>query len=145
MTPDGLSMTQCKKRLGILWFSFSVVLFFVVFGQTVFGFYGEKVGEAWGWFLPTILPTLSLILGVLLVDRGGKAIQRKTVDPFPFWLSFSVSGVYLLVVALTIVAQVFLEFEAGLTLMKQSHIWLGPLQGLTSASIGAFFVKKKPA
>jgi len=92
-------MIKCKKRLATLWFIGSGAIFFVVLFQAIFGKYGDQVTGAWEWFLPTIMPTLSLILSVFIIDTFGKGIQTKTVDRFLFRLTFALSGVYLLVVA----------------------------------------------
>ena len=137
-----VSMTKSKKKLATLWFIGAGILFLIVLFQTMLRRFGEQSGEAWGWLFPTILPTLSLILSVLVVDALGKGIERKTVDRFIFRLSFSLSAVYLVVVGLTILVRPFTSFSP-IELMKLSHLWLGPFQGLVSASIGVFFVKKE--
>ena len=136
-----ISMKKCKFRLATLWFSASGFLFFIMLFQTIFGRYGSHANEAWGWLLPTILPTLSLIISVFVIDYSGKGHEIRNVDSFIFKLTFILSSVYLIVVALTIFSQPF-SSVMPLELMKQSNLWLGPFQGLVSASIGIFFFKK---
>lgn len=137
-----LKMTKCRRQLATLWISGAGVLFFVVLFQTLMGHYGSKAEEAWGWLLPTIMPTSLLIVGVLMASAAGSAPQEQTVDAFAFRVAFSISAFYLVVVALTIFYQP-LTAMPPLELMKKSNLWLGPLQGLVSAAIGVFFVKGK--
>ncbi len=138
----GILWIKCKRNLAVLWFTGSGFIFFILLFQTFFQRYGKTVSEAWGWFLPTIMPTLSLIVGVLVMDASGKGTKIQTVDRFFFRLSFSLSFVYLLVVTLTILIQPFSKLSP-LELMKQSNLWLGPLQGLVTASLGVFFIRGK--
>jgi hypothetical protein len=139
-----VSLVRCKNWLTILWFTGSGFLFILLLIQGVLGHYGEKANEAWSWLLPTIMPTLSLIIGVLVSDAANKGAETQTVDRFLFILSFILSLVYLVAVALSILLQPFTSVNP-LELMRQSNFWLGPFQGLVSAAIGAFFVKRKQA
>ena len=134
-------MDKCKRRLGTLWFVGAGLVFFLLLFQSLLGHYGENVEEPWGWFLPTILPTLSLIIGVLVMDALGKGIKTMMVDRFMFRLALGLSAAYLVVVSLTILMQPFSALNP-VDLMKQSNLWLGPIQGLVSAAIGAFFVQR---
>jgi uncharacterized YccA/Bax inhibitor family protein len=141
-TSDRVLMVTCKRRLATLWFAASGFLFIVVTVQTILGKYGDQATDAWGWLLPTILPTLSLILGVLVMDARGKMMKVEEVDRFLFDLTLGLSAAYLLMVALTIFVQPLVSAGA-IALMKQSKLWLGPFQGLVSGSMGAFFVRRK--
>ncbi|MFX0141103.1 MAG: hypothetical protein ACFFDN_46120, partial [Candidatus Hodarchaeota archaeon] len=132
----------CKKRLTTLWFVGASFLLLLFFFQTLFGKYKGIAMEAWGWLMPTIMPSLSLVLGVwgmYVLDMG---VKTKKVDRFVFRLSFALSALYLSLVTLTILFQPF-TLLSPLDWMKQSNLWLGPLQGLVSASLGVFFVKRE--
>ena len=133
-----VSIVKCKKQLGTLWFIGSGLLFFLIFFQTIFKHYGDQAGEAWGWLIPNIIPTLSLMLGVLIMDSVSQRANDETVDRFLFRLCFFMSITYLSTIALTILVQPFADLSP-LELLKQSNLWLRPFQGLISASIGAFF------
>jgi hypothetical protein len=135
-----LSMTAARRRLSVVWFSGAGLLFLVMILQTIFGHYGTDAEEAWGWLLPGILPTLSLIIGVLVMDALGKSVKAATVDGFMFWTAFGLSVFYLMMVALPILLQPFRAIEP-LSMLRQSNLWLGPMQGLVSAALAAFFVK----
>lgn len=137
-----VQMEKCKKKLSLLWFIGAGFLFLTLIAQTIGKFYGTKADEAWSWFLPTIMPTLSLIIGVFVIEATGKSEKKKSVDNFIYRLAFILSLVYLIIVALTIYISPFTSFTA-FELMKTSNYWLGPLQGLVSAVIGIFFIKKE--
>ena len=110
--------------------------------QTICEKYGENATEVFGWFLPIVMPTLSLIIGILIMDAIGKGIKFKIVDRFLFRVAFALSTFYLILVALTILLQPFAE-KQPIEVIRQSNLWLGPLQGLVAALLGAFFVKKE--
>jgi hypothetical protein len=137
-----VSMTRCKRRLSALWFSWCAFLFTLLALQTMFGRYEARAEEAWGWLMPGILPTLSVIVGVLVMDALGQSLRVRSVDSFFFWLTFSLCSFYLLMVTLAILLQPFAEAEP-LELLKLSSLWLGPLQGLVSAALVAFFTKRE--
>lgn len=90
-----LHMSKCKRKLAALWFTGAGVLFFILLLQSIFGRYGDKSSEAWSWFLPTIMPTLSLVIGVLVMDTLGEGIRALEVDAFLFRLTFGISAAYL--------------------------------------------------
>lgn len=132
-----IPLVTCRKRLTILWFTGSLVLLIIFILQTVFGHYGDRVSEAWGWLLPTFMPTISLIMSVWVVEVSGKGSEDKTVDKFFYRISFALSWIYLLLVGLAIFLQPYAQ--DSLKLMSQSNFWLGPLQGFVTASIGVIF------
>ena len=136
------SMAKCKKRLGVLWFVGFVILFFFLLIQSILGHYEDKTDEAWGWFFPSIMPTLSLIVAVIVMDAKGKSVKTSTIDSYIFYISFFLSIAYIISMFLTILIQPFVSPDP-LELMKQSNIWMGPFQGLVSASLGVFFVKRE--
>src|SRR5262249_53660073 len=127
-----LLMTQCKKRLTVIWCIGFVALFVTLLIQSIKGHYGDNTSEAWGWLFPTILPTLLLILGVMVSDAINKPETDTKVDSFIYNLAKYLSIIYLLVVSATILLQPF-SSSTPLELMKMSNIWLGPLQGVVAA------------
>ena len=137
-----LTMKVCRKRLAVVWFLGAGLLFVVFILQTVSGHYGNKASEAWGWLLPTLLPTLSLITGVFATDVFSKTIEIKTVDEFLYKLTLSLSITYLLAVGFTVfVSPLTTTVWTPLELMKLSNLWLAPLQGTVGTTTGVFFVK----
>lgn len=140
-----LPVTKCQKKLASVWFIAAGILFVILIIQTVTGKYRAHSDEAWQWFLPNLIPTLSLMLGVFVLEAAGKATEAKTVNSFYFRLTFSLSGFYLLALALPLFSLPFFAVspEKMIEFLELSNLWLGPLQGLVSASIGIFFVKRE--
>jgi hypothetical protein len=135
------TVRQCRKRLAVIWLGGAGILFFLLIFQTIFKHYGERASDAWSWFLPTILPTLSLIIAVLVWDALQKAIDPGRIDRFMYRLTCVLSVLYLVAVGLTFFLSPFSPWTP-LELMKQSSLYLGPFQGLVAGALGAFFVSK---
>jgi len=131
-------MSQCKRRLATLWFLGAGAIFFVVYLQTVFNRYGDKTNEVWSWILPTIMPTLSLAIGVLVMDALGKGAKVVRIDKFLFNLTFWLCAAYLASVLLLFLLQPLSQVDT-MQLLQRSNLWLGPFQGLVAAGMGAFF------
>ncbi|MGO9122526.1 MAG: hypothetical protein ACLQPD_33545 [Desulfomonilaceae bacterium] len=138
-----LTMTTCKHRLAALWFGVAGVLFFILLFQTILGRFGTRASDAWNWWLPTIMPTLSLVIGVLVKDALTNVMSDMKVDSFLFWLTFGISAAYLTAVLSLFLFQPFTEV-GPFELMGQSKLWLSPFQWLVAGSMGAFFVNAPP-
>ena len=137
----------CRRKLAILWFSASGVLYLILFVQVQLGHWGNDTGRVMAWMLPSLTPTLSLILGVFVADAvrsPGEASQQGAVnaEPFFFRLTFSISSVYLASLLLIILLQPESPTNVEL-LITQNNLWLVPFQALVVASMGAFFVSQK--
>ncbi len=133
-------VTICKKWLAGLWFVGSALIFLIILGQTVFGHYFDKAEEAWRWFCPTVIPTLFLMISVFFEDTFRKEPTKKKIDRFIFILSLMLSIFYFIVVLITILIQPFTA-KTDVGLLNQSNLWLAPIQGLVTASLGIFFAK----
>ena len=136
------SLRKAKRRLAVLWFVASALLIALILIQTITGKYQNLVSQAWSWLLPTVMPTLSLVVAVLVSDQLGRNPHERAADPFLLGLCYGLSLFYLLAVAAVIVFYKFSGF-GPLKFMQASSIFLGPLQGLVSAALAAFFVKEK--
>lgn len=139
-----ISIAKCKKRLAIIWFVGAGVLFAIILLQSIFGRYSTKTADAWGWFLPTVMPTLSLMIGVFVTDSLRGPRRERTIDPFVYRLALGLSITYFTVALSTIALQPFAAVTP-LELLDMSNLWLGPLQGLVTGAIGVFFVKAEQA
>jgi len=140
-----VSVTNCKKNLMKTWFIGAFIIFLLIIGQSIFGRYSERIAEAWGWFLPTVMPTLSLMIGVSLADRFGVSSKReKKIDPFMYKLALCLSFAYLSVVLATILLLPYSPMPP-LEHLDVSNLWLAPIQGLVAGALGAFFVKVEQA
>lgn len=89
-----------------------------------------------------ILPTLFLIIGVLVAGAVRPHETTRKVDRFLFRLSMGLSAAYLLVVLATILIQPISPLPPP-ELMRQSHLWLAPFQGLVTGCLGAFFIRRE--
>ena len=79
------------------------------------------------------------------MEARTKSGRRQSVNSFISTVSFWLSIFYLATVGLTMFLSPVSEVYASITpleLMKMSHLWLGPFQGLVTAALGAFFVKE---
>lgn len=137
-----MTLTRSKWLLAGVWLGGAGLVFIVLVVQSLIGRYGSQSEEAWAWYLPTVMPTLSLILGVLVSDFRTAPTHA---EPAPaaaaglLWLGLALSVFYLLLVAVAVLAQPFLQGVAPIELMHRSNLWLGPLQGLTAGVLAAFF------
>jgi cobalamin synthase len=135
-----LSLETSRRRLAVLWFAGAAVSFVTLLAQTLLGRYGKESEQAWGWLLPSVVPTLSLIIGVLAVSANKPPRADLVVDRFFYRLSWWLSAVYLATVAATLFVQPLTRW-APLDLMLRSNLWLGPMQGLVAAALAAFFFR----
>jgi hypothetical protein len=144
-----VALEDARWKLGKVWFFGSALIVIVLIAQSLAGVHEGRVQGVWGWALPNIMPTLSLMIGVF----AGAALQEQTESDSmrvrqPFLrLAVGLSVFHLLAVTATIAAQPFLATLLGskadpMTLFDTSNLWLGPLQGMVAAVIGALFFSK---
>lgn len=133
-------MQAARKRLALVWFAgagvcFAVLLFISFFARKV-----DLVGM-WDWFLPAIVPNLSLIVGVLVYAQRQQPPVKTHVDPFLYQLALWLSALYVLLLMLPLL---FFPLT-GKTLpelLDISRLWLAAIQGLVTGVMGAFFVRQ---
>jgi hypothetical protein len=145
-----IPLETARWRLATVWFGGAGLIATILAVQSLFNVYGEKIPQVWGWALPNIVPTLSLMLGVCAgaaVSEESESDSMRVRLPF-FWLSLGLSCFHLLCVAAVILAGPMLpsrtpeqEFDP-LHAFVLSNLWLGPLQGLVAAAVGALFFSK---
>jgi hypothetical protein len=132
-----IPLEHVRAQLAKLWLIGGGLLFSLLVVQSIFGKYGEHVESVWSWFVPTTVPTVSLMIGVLgagAMDEGDRRTLKRSFSDIAWWLSL----VYLAILAATILLEPF----SGLTtaeLRPRSNFWLGPLQGLVLAALGFLF------
>lgn len=140
-----IEIAIAQRKLAVLWYVWAGFLTLIMFFQSVLGRYESHVSDAWGWLLPTLMPTLSLITGVLVLQsRESTKDRRKNVDQFYYRLALSFSAGYLFFVTISILGQPLFESYSGVTpleTMNLASLLLGPLHGLVAAVVGIFFVK----
>ncbi len=139
---DLISLDAVRARLSAVWLAGSCVILMLVVLQSLLGKYQSKTQEAWGWLLPTLMPTLGMIVSVLgytaLDSRASDFMVRKTFVRIAIWLSVF----YQVLILLTILIQPFVGADP-IDLMHTSNLWLGPFQGIVGSALGVLFVSKQ--
>jgi hypothetical protein len=137
--PEVIPLDTVRAGLATIWFVGALATTLILVLQSLLGKFGDEVQEAWGWLLPTIMPTLGMILAVLsytaLNPAALDAVVRRSFYRIAKWLSIF----YLGLVALTLLIQPF-STKGPLELVRMSNLWLGPMQGLVGTSLGVLFV-----
>jgi len=149
-----IPLDDIRVRFAWLWLPGFAATFIILAVQTLIHSYRytndkaaviDKTSEVWGWYLPTMLPSLGLIITVLtytaLDPLMTGSLVRKSFTQIAFWLS----AFYLLTVLLTIlIAPVAAkDVEDAVATMRSSNIFLGPFQSLVASAIGILFVTKE--
>jgi hypothetical protein len=109
--------------------------------QSIIGRFTGVAQEMWAWFTPTVVPTLSLIIGVL-ASTASEDDTGRTVKKFFYHASVGISLAYLIVLLLTMLLEP-LSGTSNLAYFKFSNFWLSPMQGLVVAALGALFNSRK--
>ena len=133
---------DARWRLTRLWFAWTAVLFVTLVVQSVMGYYGNRITDAWSWFVPLVSPTLAAMVGVFVSERRQRGIRRQKANPQLFQLTYWLSLAYLATITFTIYIGPFAWRQSQMTpleLMKLSHLWLLPVQALVIGSLGAWF------
>jgi len=138
-----MTMKTARQRLALLWLGGSGICVVVLVAMSIRALEGRQV-EVWGWFLPTVLPTLTLILSTFAMTARRslpKALRnRNRVDPFIFRLAFGISVFYLVLVFFAVVGWQLTSYEDPIDALSLANLWLGPLQGLAASTIAWFFL-----
>jgi hypothetical protein len=134
-----MNMRGARQTLTVIWFAGAACLFVVLLIQSFSGHYGDKIQDAWGWYLPSVMPTLSLMATTWFSDADSTG--ANAVDPFTYRGAMVLSIAYLLVLMATIFASPFTTMT-DVQLMQLSHLWLAPIQSLVMLALGYFFSKR---
>ena len=124
--------------LASLWiFGFSAIGLTLFIQDTVYNLFGNQSQIVWDWFYKAIMPTVSLMIGVMVAQylRGG--VDRRYGGKLVFSIAMVLSLSYLTIIGI-VVAAIAIRFS--LAPLSASGTFLGIHQALTSASLGAFFV-----
>ena len=136
-----VSLDTVRVRLATVWLGGGSAILFIVVLQSLLGHYGDQTQEAWGWLLPTIMPTLGMIISVLGYTALDPFRSTSVVRGAFFNVALALSVVYLTLVLMTILVQPLTNTEP-IKLMRTSNLWLGPFQGLVASALGVLFASK---
>jgi hypothetical protein len=141
--PDRVEVERARKNLLVIWGCGALVILPLVAGQAVFGRFEGFTTEFFGWFNPTIFPTLGLMIGVI-ASTATEDDSGRTVKTSFFRAAVVLSIAYLV----TLLAVLLLEPIAGTHDMKYFNLcslWLSGIQGLAVLALGALFNSRKKA
>jgi hypothetical protein len=151
MSRSTVAMQVARRKLAIAWFVAAALMVLIMVGRSLSYGFGDRVIDAWGWFLPTLMPTLTLIMSTFALDMGVASMPaqftgKRRVDTFFLNIAMAFSIFYLVLVLMTLLIPAdTLPGRAAnpLAAMELSNLWLGPIQGLTAGAIGWFFLSAK--
>lgn len=133
-----VELRAAQRKLAGVWFTGAGLLTLLIVVQSILGKFGAAADKAWGWYLPSILPSLSLIVGAVAYRAVRPAEESERVDRLAFRISYGLSIFYLALVSTTLLLEPFSTLTP-IELMDLSNLWLAPLQGLTAAALAVFF------
>ena len=138
-----------------IWFGGAGILIVLLIAQSFGTVYQGHIAEVWSWALPTVMPTLSLIIAVLKSsalekDDNQDSKQPKVKRRFYFvalWLSvFYLTLVVGSVLAAPIMSYLHTEEDfTNFDAMKLSNLWLAPIQGIVVGCMAALFFQTSHA
>ena len=140
-----LDMRRCQRRLLALWGGWSVLGLGVVLVQTSpGGAYDANGGAVWDWFLPTVIPTLSLMLGTVLADArtpSDGAEPPSTVDATAYHVALWASVLYLVLVLALLFA--YAQAPAPVEALRERSRLVSAIYSVVGVALGTFFVSKR--
>lgn len=142
-----MTIRMAMWKLAIIWLVGSGAIFLVLVVQSLLDYYEPKTDLAWGWFLPTVMPTLSLIIATLVREHRAGTASVSDLGPFDlglYRLAYWLSCFYMVVIAVSVLVYPLMTTTTPpLEVMQRSNLWLGPLQGLTVAALGFLYGSNK--
>lgn len=131
-------MLSARLILTGLWWVWGLVLFVLL------AILSSRIDatQAWGWFLPNILPILALVgTAAYTVTPGTRSssISSRLKTPL-LMLSVLTSVAYLAMLTVAVVSPMY--SGEPIAMMLRSNLWLTPMQTLALTTLGAFFVKQ---
>jgi hypothetical protein len=142
-TRKWMPIEEARSVLFVIWTIGGGLALVVLMLQSMFGRYGQQLQTVWSWFIPTVVPSISLMLGVLgATALTAKFSEPKSVRVFFFEVARYLSAFYLCILLMTIAIEPLTKISA-VELYTMSNYWLGPTQGLVVAALGVLFVSKE--
>lgn len=98
----------------------------------------QEVRAVWEWFVPTLMPTLTLVGAAAYATKDAKSPAGEGATLlFVLCVAVSLLYLYLLLDALL----QLLSTNAYVESLRTSSLWLGLLQALATSLLGYFFAK----
>lgn len=140
---ENTSLDSARNQLARIWFWGSSLPFMILTVQSILGKYGENVQAAFSWFIPTVFPTLTLMISVI----GAAALKPKEdriIRTNFLKITVGISIAYLIVLSLVIFLQPFSKYEDPIKLFSISNFFIAPLQGIAVGALGFLFTSDTP-
>ncbi len=125
----------------LIWLIGSIPAVTLLLART-FGPNADEIERVWAWLLPSVMPTLSLVVGTYAATALTESPKTKTVEVLFFRVAAGLSVAYLAIVVMAISLYPLSPPPATKTLDRVGLV-LGPVQGLVSACLGVFFISHK--
>ena len=142
--PDTVPIVDARMQLSRLWFLWAFFLSTVLILQSILGHFTDQVKEVWSWYIPTIVPTLSLMIGVLGASALGTEEESRIVRRGFFNITYWISAGYLLILTVTVILEPLTPMKT-IELYLTSNYWLSPFQSLSGTTIALLFTSQKTA
>ena len=140
---DRRPISKCQRRLLTLWGLGGAIALAIVIVQTApGGAYASHAGELLDWFLPTVIPTISLMVGTVMANLRAPD-KEATVDQFTYRLVFWLSVLYLLLVIGVLL--LYAQSPTPVADLKGSGRLVTALYSIVGVALGALFVSKASA
>jgi hypothetical protein len=135
-----------QNILGGVWLGFFIAQSTLLVIRTVWGSddasFSSTTNEMWKWYLPMVLPTISIIIGAIYASRQSST-KHGDAGVYGMVVAILLSTLYLLSVSglLIMPPTVGLLPDDHVKLLHDSGYWLGALQLCVGAAVGHFFGK----
>ena len=146
-----MTYKTCQNWLASVWVSFFLLQVALLLLRSIAGADNDEsrklTSDMWSWYIPMVMPTLSLIIAALYAAAPATASASTFAQETP-----AVRVIILIVLSLayllSLSALIVLPPSFGispkdhLNLLHSSNYWLGAFQLCIGASLGNFFPKK---
>jgi hypothetical protein len=138
-----MTIGRARSLLSLFWGITTFPLFVVFIIQDIQVKYGADWDTPWTWFLPLVMPVLSLIVGVWVIGERFNSTE-KLHSPTSFYGAIFVSFIYITLLYLVVCSAPFsnLTIEA---IFRSSGWYLGVIQGLLILVLHKFLIENAPA
>jgi uncharacterized membrane protein YeiB len=138
--PSTVTVRASQRWMALVWYLMVLPFLTALIAQTMGGAFDNRDTEMWGWALPTFMPTLALITGVVVVEEvraQGKNRRTRTVPIFAQNVTLGLSVFYLLLLNYV----VFSSRANGYSIqaLQRSNVFLGSIQAIVGLALAVFF------
>lgn len=142
-----MTYRRSQNALAVIWVLFFVIQLALLVMRSIAGASGDEESRKlttgmWSWYIPMVMPTLSLIAGALFV---APASDERDTPLLRVAILIVLSVAYLLSISMLLVLPPSMGTapQDHLQLLHDSNYWLAPFQLCIGAALGAFFPKAK--